>query len=203
MAVDKKDSTSNQENSPLQIEPVLALDNKIPLDVDSSNLEEQARRVNQEILHNQSVLLDHTFPWHYVILYPLTLLVLWAGGRMIPRLFAKVIKPKPPVSPREAASQELKQLKILSEGSFDAFYVQLTQILRKFIEQQYKMPVNEMTTEEFMQHMTKEAPFNLATRQMLSELLAYADQVKFAKGSVNDQQCIKAREYAQAFINKV
>jgi hypothetical protein len=187
----------------LPIAPLMPLQNALPLDLDEENMLEQQQRTAEEARQNQNVLLEHSFPWHYLVLYPLGLLALFGLARAAQQLIAYLQQPKPPISPIVEAHEKLERLQITPNTPFDTFYIELTQILRHFIEKHYQVPLNEMTTEEFMQQMTKaEAPFDLTTQQTLSDLLALADQVKFAKETPSEEQCKQALAHAQAFLQK-
>ena len=153
--------------------------------------------------HNRSILLSRTFPWHYLLLYPLALVIIYGAYRLFAATLRQLWKPQPPPSPTEAATTALAALEggdMMAEGNFDGFYVQLAQVLRQYIEGFYRVAATDMTTEEFIHHLSQEAPFDDATRQQLTELLAYADQVKFAKEPANADNCAQALAYARQFV---
>jgi len=85
--------------------------------------------------------------------------------------------------PWEIASERLAVLKeknYTDSGEFKQFYVELTDIIREFLQRVYEIPVLDMTTYEFLtaiiQHDIEEQLYN-----RLKQFLEFADLVKFAK----------------------
>ncbi len=61
------------------------------------------------------------------------------------------------------------------------FHIQLTDILRKYLEYHFRIQAFEQTTEEILTSLKKNAALNTADLKQLSEILRLADLVKFAK----------------------
>ncbi|MDP1836080.1 MAG: hypothetical protein Q8K75_09180 [Chlamydiales bacterium] len=185
---------------PLPVAAVLPLENKPILEIDSENQKEIARQAIEQPEINRHTFVDRSFPWHYVIMYPLLLAVMMGLGWAAMKLWKIANKPKPPPTPLEVANTELNALN--PKEDFDNFYVSLSKVLRQYIEKQYHVPANEMTTEEFMAQMSTKAPFDAETRQTLVNFLSYADRVKFAKEPSNIEASSQALDYARQFIQR-
>ncbi|MFK5889998.1 MAG: hypothetical protein QM486_04630 [Flavobacteriaceae bacterium] len=103
----------------------------------------------------------------------------------------KVIKliEKPAIPPFIIAMNSLKTLDskhLIKEQKIKAFYIELTNIIRRYIEADLAIPALESTTDELLTTITD---FNMASKlaideetiSKLSHLLKEADLVKFAK----------------------
>jgi hypothetical protein len=62
-----------------------------------------------------------------------------------------------------------------------AFYIRLTEIIRNYIERQYRIPAMERTTDEILEAFRGVNQDDQLLDEMLGELLELADLVKFAK----------------------
>lgn len=105
--------------------------------------------------------------------------------------------------PRELAIEELSLLKkkeLPQKGFFEDFYIELTQIVRSYIERQYEVKAPEQTTQEFLQEVIENSTFEKEIKIYLEEFLKFADLVKFAKLHPQVQDCGKAEVAAESFI---
>jgi hypothetical protein len=87
------------------------------------------------------------------------------------------------MSPKERALYELEQLikeSLISKGKIKDFYLELTMIVRRYIERAHKIKAPELTTEEFLQAITKNPHFSKAVVEKLKAFLETSDLVKFA-----------------------
>ncbi|MEW6746408.1 MAG: BatD family protein [Planctomycetota bacterium] len=87
------------------------------------------------------------------------------------------------LSPAELAYLELQRLlqdDPLGRGELQTFYVELTLIVRRFIERTTGIRAPEQTTEEFLRAMQAHAGFEPEERSRLRSFLESADLVKFA-----------------------
>ncbi len=83
----------------------------------------------------------------------------------------------------EIARSELDAL--LAEGRpgpdrLDAFYVQLSLIVRRYLENRFALRSPELTTEEFLNEMGRSPDLARSHQQLLRDFLVQADLVKFA-----------------------
>lgn len=95
-----------------------------------------------------------------------------------------VLKPKIVISPHEAALAALERLrmqKLWQTGRVKEFHTELTEILRRYIEERFGLPALERTTAEIVGDLETHGGTNPATREKLRRVLERADLVKFAK----------------------
>ncbi len=87
------------------------------------------------------------------------------------------------MSPRERALEELKELlekKLVEKNRVKDFYVELTMVVRRYIERQHHIRAPEQTTEEFLAAVSSDARFDATVVKRLRTFLEAADLVKFA-----------------------
>lgn len=120
-------------------------------------------------------------PW---LVLPAILALLAGAGLLYARLVRRGKRTgEPPKPPWETAFQRLRTLQaagLSDAGRFEAFYVDLSAILRYYIEDRFALPAPEQTTQEFLETASGHgelAPDHLA---FLSEFLVFCDRVKFA-----------------------
>ena len=69
---------------------------------------------------------------------------------------------------------------LVEKGAFAAFYVELTGIVRLFIERTTGVDAPDRTTEEFLREVEGHEAFPVQKRQALGRFLEAADLVKYA-----------------------
>jgi len=74
----------------------------------------------------------------------------------------------------------LKDKKLWQQDMVKAYYSELTEVLREYLEKRYMIKTHEKTTEEIIAGL-KRADMTTENRAMLHQLLTLADLVKFAK----------------------
>jgi len=74
----------------------------------------------------------------------------------------------------------LEQHGLPAPGKADAWYVELSDIVRHYLEDRYGVRAPELTTEEFLQEARRSAELSGTHRELLSAFLEQCDQVKFA-----------------------
>jgi hypothetical protein len=113
--------------------------------------------------------------------------------------------PPRPERPWEKAITQLKALEkqdLVAAGQWDRYYSRLTDILRKYIEEQLSIKAPEMTTEEFLQHLQRSAQLEPAQKVSLKSFLESSDLVKFAKYAPDPSEAKKSFELALRFIQE-
>ncbi len=101
--------------------------------------------------------------------------------------------------PWERAFRRLKELKtkdLPSQGLYEPYYVQLTWILRYYIEDRFNIHAPEQTTQEFIETTMKEKVLTTEQQKLLYSFLNHCDKVKFA-------QFIPTNEQMEASYNLV
>lgn len=107
-------------------------------------------------------------------------------------------------SPEEIAHEELAALlaaNLIELGEFKEFYLRLTAIVRRYIEETTGIRAYEQTTEEFLREMRAREVFSAVRSQQLSEFLQAADMVKYAGGEPSTEQIDEAVQRAREFIS--
>jgi len=107
--------------------------------------------------------------------------LLFGAFRLLMSLSRRVKEAR--LSPAERAMVELERLlgKHLPErGLFKDFYVEITFVVRRYVERTYGIRAPSQTTEEFLQAIKDHPRFTRAVAASLAEFLNAADQIKFA-----------------------
>ena len=89
-----------------------------------------------------------------------------------------------------------------SPDAADAWYVELSDIVRRYIEDQYGVRAPELTTEEFLQEAHRSADLSGARRELLSAFLERCDRVKFAAYSPEQRESDEALTLARRFLGE-
>ena len=125
-------------------------------------------------------------PW---ILAALAVLLLIAGLVWFIRKRRKKepvfrLKPKVVLQPHERALQEIEKLrvkKLWQAGRVKEYHSELTEILRRYVEDRFQVPALEQTSSEIAENLVTHADCPRPSLDKLSSLLVLADMVKFAK----------------------
>ena len=98
-------------------------------------------------------------------------------------LFAKRRKtPLPPKLPRQIAVEELERIAHeIERMSPYQFSIRVSEILRKYVTQQYGLPATRQTSIEFLSALAKASPFSEDERLLLEDFLSRCDLIKFAR----------------------
>ena len=114
----------------------------------------------------------------------------------------KIISVEPQLTPRELASRELDKLwrDQASRDDVKVFYVRLTAIVRKYIENSTGVHAPEQTTEEFLREIGAGERFARDERQRLKDFLESADLVKFARFLPQASDVQEAYDRARRFV---
>ena len=111
----------------------------------------------------------------------LLLLLVLGVLRLVKRLHREAVLRR--LSPRERALRELDELlsqRLLEKERIKDFYLELTMIVRRYVERQHGVRAPEQTTEEFLASISRNPTFPAETTGRLKEFLESADLVKFA-----------------------
>ncbi len=98
-------------------------------------------------------------------------------------LFARRRKPPaPPKLPREIALEELDRIsREIEKMSPYQFSIRVSDILRKYMTQQYGLPATRQTSIEFLTAVAKASPFSTDEKSLLEDFLNRCDLIKFAR----------------------
>ena len=93
-------------------------------------------------------------------------------------------KAAPPTPPWELAFDRLRVLDerhLPKAGKFDTYYVELSHILRQYIEDHLGLHAPERTTQEFLGEASKSGQLSQDHESFLARFLRHSDRVKFAR----------------------
>jgi hypothetical protein len=97
--------------------------------------------------------------------------------------FVRRRKPEvPPKLPREIALGELEQIhREIEKMSPYQFSIRVSDILRRYVTQQYGLPATRQTSMEFLTAAAKAPSFSADDKSLLEDFLNRCDLIKFAK----------------------
>jgi hypothetical protein len=192
--VDKRANGDGQvhviETEPLPIEITTMLDSEAP---SLADLRPPAEPV--EIAQPAAA-----WPRYAIRSIPFVLLALILWWRL--RRTRETIVPQ--LSPEELARQELDALvaRRLDQTDIKDFYVELTGIVRRYIERTTNVKAPEQTTDEFLRATADHPGFSLDERGRLREFLESADLVKYAALQPGEQDIETAIQRARRFTTR-
>jgi len=132
--------------------------------------------------------LQAPFDWlFWILVVTVSILVLgvsWLAYQIVKKKknpFATIFEEKP-LPPHEKAIkklEELKQKKLWQNGMEKQYHVELTEIVREYIEGRYKVQALEQVTDETLEEM--KSLVNPEILSLLKQLLRLSDLIKFAR----------------------
>lgn len=139
--------------------------------------------------------------WHWLLLglVPVLLLIgAWYYFRKVKKPVAVVEKPKPVLPAHVLAMDQLNALrakKLWEQGEVKAYYSEMTDIIRVYLEKRYDIDAMEQTSDEILAGL-QPVVIPDESRAVLREILLLSDLVKFAKalpaGAENEQRMEEA-----------
>lgn len=111
----------------------------------------------------------------------------------------------PPRLPHEVALEALEVLRserLPAQGRYEEYYVRLSDVVRRYVEQRFTLRAPEMTTEEFLQVASHHESLTQAQRQLLRDFLMHCDLVKFARYQPSEQEAGEMFTAAARFVQE-
>jgi len=108
------------------------------------------------------------------------------------------------ISAYEQARQRLADLQRRGwpkQSDADAWYVELSDIVRRYIEDRYGVRAPELTTEEFLREARQQLGLQPAQRELLEAFLQTCDRVKFAGYLPQEAESQQAFAEASRFLD--
>lgn len=108
--------------------------------------------------------------------------VLSVLGIVIWLIVRRLRKPKPPQSVRSRALDQLRRAReeVTAMTPYE-FSIRVSDILRRYVTEQYRLPVTRQTSVEFLEALTRSSPFSEDERSLLGDFLSRCDLIKFAR----------------------
>lgn len=109
------------------------------------------------------------------------------------------------MSPVERAWAELDRLMkkgLPGRGKFKDFYIELTQVVRRYIQRKHGLKAPNLTTEEFFEAVKDVHSFPKSALEGLMEFLNAADMIKFAGVKATPELADEATNSARSYITE-
>jgi hypothetical protein len=114
----------------------------------------------------------------------------------------RIVPPRPPHEIALAALNRLHTRHLIEEGKFADYYVELSAIIRRYLEDRFRLRAPEMTTEEFLGTAASDARLATPHRRLLGDFLTQADLVKFARHLPSLRDSEAAYDAARRFVEE-
>jgi hypothetical protein len=145
---------------------------------------------------------------HWGILVVILFMLLWAIGiyyyiKSRPKP-AELVEAKRIYTSDELAIIQLNKLngkKLWQQGDVKLYYIELTEILRDYLEKRYQIQAHEQTTDEIFAAL-KNKGLTKESSNILLQILQLADLVKFAKQQPTAYENEQSMENAIAFVEQ-
>ena len=95
---------------------------------------------------------------------------------------------------------ELEQRGAPDDAAVDAWFVELSAVVRHYLEGRYQVRAPELTTEEFLQEARRAAGLSAEHRDLLIAFLERCDRVKFAGYRPDAEESLATLKAARAFV---
>jgi len=118
----------------------------------------------------------------------------------------KKVEEKPALSPRPAeeiarnALSALKESKLIEKGLIKEYYIRLSDIIRTYIENRYRIFAMDRTTWELFQEM-KSKRIERLRLEKINDFLEDCDMVKFAKYTPDQKEIEEIYKKAEEIID--
>ena len=145
------------------------------------------------------------------------LVLLGAGGFLAVRAWQRAARRQVRISAYDRAMTRLRELEqrgLPSPGqgqsasapapalAIDVWYVELSAIVRRYLEDRYGLRAPELTTEEFLREAQRSGQLSSTHRDLLSDFLVRCDRVKFARYEPDEEESRQALASARTFLEE-
>ena len=107
------------------------------------------------------------------------------------------------IPPHDQAFQALEALlarQLIEKGEFKEFYIGVSDVLRRFIENRFGLHAPERTTEEFLYELQDSPALDAAQKAVLRSFLTHCDLVKFAEHRPANEEIQQTFDTCKQFI---
>jgi hypothetical protein len=113
-----------------------------------------------------------------------------------------ILPPRPAHEIAYEALRELENKNYPKTGRIMEYYTSLSGIVRRYLENRFRLRAPEMTTEEFLYRVRESRDLNSEQKGLLGEFLSHCDMVKFAKYSPETVEINKSHGSARRLIDQ-
>ncbi|HQM22305.1 MAG TPA: hypothetical protein PK572_01585 [Kiritimatiellia bacterium] len=163
----------------------------------------------QEIRPAKGGLADWPAPRSRWALWGLLALAIAAAGLWALRAFLRTPRTflhfPPPTPPHEVALAALAALRAkdwIAARRFEPFYVELSGIVRHYLEGRFGLRAPERTTEEFIREAAAARQLAADHRELVADFLTQSDLVKFARHAPDESAMRGALESAERLVHE-
>ncbi len=142
-------------------------------------------------------------PWTWILLGGSLLLMLGAGGTLAWRVLGtkrRIAEQRSAYEDAIAALASLQKRGAPTAADADAWFVELSSIVRAYLERRYEIRAPELTTEEFLQEAARARELTAEHRAQLTAFLERCDRVKFAGYRPDEAESLATLQAARAFV---
>jgi hypothetical protein len=139
---------------------------------------------------------DWWWLWLVLVLAIIVALAVWLWRRKRPTTATETVAP---LSPHEIAMHALQQLRE-ENPVVEEFYTRLSDIVRRYLENQMGLRAPERTTEEFLHEMSRDHALSEEHKELLAAFLEESDLVKFARFRPGDDDKQRVFAAAEKFV---
>lgn len=142
-------------------------------------------------------------PWMAILLVVSALAVIGSGTVLALRARAarrKIAARRSAYDDAVARLAQLEERGAPEPALADAWFVDLSDIVRSYLEHRYEIRAPELTTEEFLLVASQATALSAEHRSLLSAFLARCDRVKFAGYRPDSEESLASLAAARAFV---
>lgn len=143
--------------------------------------------------------------WPYGSITLIALLIIGAVSAFIVLKKKKEEFKNPPTPAHIIAYEALSALEkkdYIRKGFTQAYYTELSDIVRHYLENRFNIRAPEMTTEEFLIKVKEDSALSLDQKRLLHDFLIACDLVKFAKHQPAEQEASLSFASAKKLIDQ-
>lgn len=98
--------------------------------------------------------------------------------------------------------ESLRAMDLISKGQIKEYYYRLSNIVRHYIENRFKLMAPERTTEEFLAEMTVTDMLSGAHKELVGNFLEHCDMVKFAEYGPDSREIENSFSSAKKLVDE-
>lgn len=132
-------------------------------------------------LHDIAPPVDYSLipPW---VVFVAAFVLLSLLGLIAWLIVRRMRRPKPAQSPRTRALELLRRAREqITEQPPYQFSIRISDILRRYVAEQYHLPLTRQTSVEFLESLARSSTFSEDEQSLLTDFLNRCDLIKFAR----------------------
>jgi hypothetical protein len=144
------------------------------------------------------------FLW-IVVLIVLTVIFAFAykyftGKKPLPQVAQPVLRPAHIIAYEQL--EALQQKNLIGQGRIKEYFIEISDIVRHYLENRFRFHAPQMSTEEFLANVRNSAALIQTHKDLLKDFLASCDLVKFAKYTPREEEINSVYLAARNFIDQ-